>query len=230
MPKFKIADLQAPSPEAVKNLNQMNEWSKDRRSGARRVDYEQVEADLKKPTLLSDPAAWWAGLDDSQKLEAIETLGEFAGGTVGAVAGGGTPASIPAAGAGAVAGKGVARGVGRVMGLKPKPSTVRDELIDAAKTFGLNAAGEGVALGAALFNPLMKRGLAKVIQADPHIAQLAENAGVQLTPGMLSQRPIVKMTDAFLENTPGGMGTIRKVTNKAISKNEDNLRRIPERF
>jgi hypothetical protein len=227
MPTFKISDFES---KAEKHANKTPPGTWNKYDGKRNVDYGQIEADRARPTLLSDPAAWWAALDDSQKLEAIETLGEFAGGTVGAVAGGGTPASIPAAGGGAIAGKGIARGVGRAMGLKPKPSSVRDELIDTAKTFALNAGGETVGLGAALFKPLMKRGLQTAIKADPHIAQLAESAGVALTPGMLSQRPLVRQAEAVLENTPGGMGTIRAKTNEAVKATEANLRKIPEKL
>lgn len=226
MPQYKISDFESKA-EPFKNKNAPAVWSK---GSKKKIDFGQIEADQARPTLFSDPSGWWAGLSDDEKLQAIETFGELAGGTVGAVAGGGTPASIPGAGAGAVAGKGLARGVGRAMGLKPKPTTVGEELLDTAKTFGANAAGEGIGVAAGLAKPFVKRVAQKIIKPDLEVARLAEQAGVKLTPGMLSQRPLVQQGEAVLENTLGGMGTVRNKTQDALQASDANFRKIPAKF
>jgi hypothetical protein len=225
MPKFKLSELAEP----YRNATPPATWQKY--SGKRPVDYDRIAAEQARPTLFSDPSAWWASLNDDQKQEALDTLGELAGGTIGAVAGGGTPASIPGAAAGAVAGRAASRYGGKALGLKTKPLTAAEELKETAKTAVLNAGGEAVGAGLALAKPLVKRGLQRVVKPNLRVAQLAEQTGVEsMTPGMLSQRPIVKMGEAFIENTPGGMGTIRAKTNEAVKANEANLRKIPERF
>lgn len=227
MPQYKISDFETKAAP-FRNETRPASWQKF--SGKKPVDFGQIEAGQNKPTLFSDPAGWWAGLTDDQKQEVLNSVGELAGGTVGAVAGGGTPMSIPGSAAGAVAGRSGAQLAGKAIGLKTTPKTPGEELTDVAKTAALNAGGEAVGAGLAFAKPLVKRGLQRVIAADPHVASLATNAGIELTPGMLSKNPLVRMGEAFLENTPGGMNTIRGKTTAALDANEANLRKLPTRF
>lgn len=227
MPTFKISDLDKKAAP-FKNDTKPASWQA--KSGKKGIDYGQIEADQNRPTLFSDPSGWWAGLTDDQKQQVLDSVGELAGGTVGAAAGGGTPLSIPGAAAGAVAGRSLAKGAGKLAGLKTTPKTAKEELIDTATTAATNAGGEAIGAGMAFAKPLIKRGLQRAIKVDPTVASLAENAGLQLTPGMLSTNPLVKMGEAVLENTPGGMNTVRKATNEALAGNEANLRKLPARF
>ncbi len=64
------------------------------------VDYQAAEASQNKPSMLTDPKGWWKSLSDVEKQTVLDNIGEFAGGTAGAIAGEGL-ASIPGAGAGA---------------------------------------------------------------------------------------------------------------------------------
>lgn len=234
MPKSKRSDYEGTGPATVSNVQEKaapfrNEtksadWQKY--SGAKPIDYGAIEAKQAAPTLLSDPSGWWAALTDDQKQEVLNSVGELAGGTVGGIAGGGTPASIPAAGVGALAGKDAARILGRKMGIKEKPKTAGEEAADAAATFALNAGGEAVGTGLALGKQMLKGGLQKAIRPNLGIARLADNVGAQITPGMVSSRPLVQKAEAALENTLGGTEKIRRVTNAAIDANEAGLGKI----
>lgn len=227
MPTFKISDLDKKAAP-FKNDTKPASWQA--KSGKKGIDYGQIDADQKRPTLFSNPSGWWAGLTDDQKQQVLDSVGELAGGTVGAAAGGGTPLSIPGAAAGAVAGRSLAKGAGKLAGLKTTPKTAKEELIDTATTAATNAGGEAIGAGMAFAKPLIKRGLQRIVKPDPNIVRLGEEAGIALTPGMVSQRPTVKFAETVLENTPGAMGTIRGKTNDAIRGTEDQLRRIPEKF
>ena len=197
------------------------------------IDYAAAEAQASAPHLLSDPVGWWASLTDEQKQEALNTLGELAGGTAGAVVGTG-PMSIPAAGVGAVVGKTAARLAGAAAGIKSPPKTVMQELDDAAKTAVLNAGGEGAARALPLIPGAVKsvaqRGLQRVLKPEPEIVQLADKAGIALTPGMATRQPLIRQLEAVLETTPGGMQKIRDATGKAMAGSEQNIRAIPQKF
>lgn len=224
MPKIKLEELAEP----FKNETKSADWQKY--NGKKPVDYGQIEADKKKPTLLSDPAAWWGALTDDQKQEVLNTLGEAAGGTVGGIVGGGTPVSIPLAGGGAVAGKALARLAGKAAGLKTTPKTQEEEKSDVLQTAAWNAGGEALGAGMALAKPLVKRAAKAMINPDLNLVSLAEKAGVSLTPGMMTKTPGIRMVEAAIENTPGGMNTIRGKTVGAMKANEANLAQIPKRF
>lgn len=89
------------------------------------------------------PGKKWGEMSEQEKIAFIESIGEIAGGTAGALAGGGTPLSIPGAGAGAVAGKNLANMAARAAGLNQAPRTGTEELLAQAEAFALNATGEG---------------------------------------------------------------------------------------
>jgi hypothetical protein len=227
MPQYKISDFEEKAAP-FKNDTKPAAWQKY--DGKKPVDYGQIEADQKKPSPFSDPAAWWAALSDDQKQAVLDSAGEFVGGTAGAMAGGGTPLSIPAAGAGAVAGRSAAKLGGKALGLKPTPKTGMEELKDTAATFASNAGGEAIGAGMAFAKPIAKRILKGIVKPDADVVRLGREAGVALTPGMVSQRPTVKFAETVLENTPGAMGTIRGKTNEAIKGTEAQLRTIPKKL
>jgi len=112
-------------------------------------------------------------LPDAEKIKLIDQFTEMGGGTLGALAGGGLM-SIPAAGSGAVLAKNLGRGAASLFGLQQTPTTAGDEVIEQAKTFGLNAAGE--AAGRAI--PLVYNALPKVMKQLPLRAAAAVPAVV----------------------------------------------------
>lgn len=112
-------------------------------------------------------------LPDAEKIRLIDQFTEMGGGALGAVAGGGL-ASIPAAGAGAVLAKNLGRGAASLAGLRQTPTTAGEEVIEQAKTFGLNAGGE--ALGRAV--PLAYNALPKAVKQLPLRAAAAAPAVV----------------------------------------------------
>lgn len=186
-------------------------------------------------SLATDPVKWWKSLSDEDKQQALDTLGELAGGTVGAIAGGGTPASIPGAGAGAVVGRAASREIGkRVLGLKSKENTPAEELAATGATFAANAAGEGAGQAATVayrgVKSLAKRALQKGFKPNKEVIGLAQKANVPLTPGMLSDNPLVKFAESGLEKLPGGTGVIRKKTVEAVAPWEKSVRDIPRQF
>jgi hypothetical protein len=101
-------------------------------------------------------------LPDAEKIRLMDQAFEMAGGAVGATAGAGLM-SIPAAGAGAVLGRNLSRGTAALMGLQQTPTTAGEEVIEQAKTFGMNAGGE--ALGRAI--PLAYNALPKAVKQLP---------------------------------------------------------------
>lgn len=178
-------------------------------------------------SLLQDPKAWWASLSDDEKQAVLDNIGEFAGGTLGAAAGGGTPMSIPGAGAGAVAGVSGARLVGRAMGLKPTPRTAKEEALDLAKVGAVNAAGEGVGRAVAGgLSELAARGARKLVNPNPDKIKALAAAGVtEPTPGMLTDSQVPKVIERGLAMTPGGNSVIRDATTQAAQQAQGNLER-----
>src|SRR5947208_4562074 len=215
--KFSAADVDI-TPDVQQTTSGRGSWQ--RYGKGKPIDYAAPEARASAPHVPTDPAGWWNSLTDEQKQEALNSLGELAGGTAGAVIGAG-PMSIPAAGAGAVAGKTAARLAGAAAGIKSPPKTVMQELDDAAKTAVLNAAGEGAARALPLIPGAVKavaqRGLKSVLKPEPEIVRLADQAGIALTPGMATRQPLVRQLEAVLETTPGGMQKIREATGKAMA-------------
>jgi len=177
--------------------------------------------------------SWWDRLTDDEKQSALDTVGELAGGTLGAISGSGI-ASIPAAGAGAVVGKGFARGAGQAIGLKPTPKSDLETTKEIAGTFVQNAAGEGVGRAVAPayrgVKSLAQRAVQLAAKPNQRAISLASKAGVELTPGMASDRPLMAFVESALEKTPGGTNTIRGKTAKAVSQWEGSARKIPEQF
>ncbi len=197
------------------------------------VDYEAAERNAAKPSIVSDPKGWWRGLSDDEKQAVLDNVGEFAGGTLGAMAGEGV-ASIPGAGAGATAGKSIARLAGKVGGLKTTPRTGKEALSDMATTFATNAVGEGVGRLAPLVTHAGMTGAENALRknlVDPgaqEIARLAEAQGVPVTPGMLS-RTGQKVTGA-LERFPTSEGVIREAKMNAQRPWEGNLERMASEY
>lgn len=83
-------------------------------------------------------------LPDEEKLRLMDNAFETVGGGLGALAGGGTPASLAGAGAGAVLGRSASRLTGKAFGLKEQPRTAGEEATEIGTTFATNAIGEGV--------------------------------------------------------------------------------------
>lgn len=176
--------------------------------------------------LLTDPRSWWANLTDEQKQSALDRLGELAGGTAGGAAGEGL-LSIPGAAAGAVAGKNIARLAGKAAGLKQKPETTKEVLADIGETAALNAVGEG----AGRFLPSAAKAVGsriakRIINPNPETVRLAQEAGAELTPGMMSTGAMPKYVERTLEKLPGGTQDIRNATQKAAAAYEGRVRSI----
>lgn len=94
-------------------------------------------------TWMADLVKRWPSMSDAEKLQYVTEAGEMVGGTVGAAMGGGY-ASIPAAGAGAMVGNDLANIVAPAIGIKRPTPTGMERMGELAKTFAVNAAGEGI--------------------------------------------------------------------------------------
>jgi hypothetical protein len=215
-------------------------------SGKKAFNADEAEAALKRPTLMSDPAGWWAALSDEEKQGVLDAVGEMAGGTVGAIVGGGpTPLGVIGAGAGAVGGRGVARSAGRAMGLNApliseSAKTVADStgidpaLAQVIETFSTNSGaefgGRSMPLVGRGAKSITQRALKKVINPDQNVIRLAEQAGVQLTPGMASKNTLTKLVETGLEKLPGGTSVIRDKTMAAVEPWEKSLKAIPNKL
>jgi hypothetical protein len=221
--RYSLGDIQGDI-ERFTNTTPPASWK-----NPREINYDAIEN--KPPSLLSDPSGWWAALDDDQKQQVLDSVGELAGGTAGAVAGAGPIAAPLTAGVGAVAGKGAARLAGKVAGLKPKQGTAAEGVKDVATTFAAGAVGEAAGRGIPLIPRAVKsmaqRTLKRMVKPDPDVVRLAAQGGVPLTPGMASTNTLVKLTEMGLEKLPGGTTPIRKATMAAVEPWERNVRAVP---
>lgn len=123
---------------------------------------QKYGSDPSMSTFTDDLRRRWPTMTDEEKLQYIDQAMEMVGSTVGSVAGSGM-ASIPAAGLGAVVGNKMGRLGANLAGLKEKPTTVGEGVIDAGKIFAMNAGGE--ALGRVV--PLAYNALPKSVKQLP---------------------------------------------------------------
>lgn len=123
---------------------------------------QKYGSDPSMSTYTDDIVRRWPTMTDEEKLQYIDQYMEMAGGTAGAMLGSGV-ASIPAAGLGALVANKAGRLGANLAGLKEKPTTVGEGVIDAGKTFAWNAGGE--AFGRAL--PLAFNALPKAVKQLP---------------------------------------------------------------
>lgn len=169
-------------------------------------------------------------LPDAEKIKLMDSVAELAGGTVGALSGGGL-ASIPAAGAGAVAGRNlVSRPIARAMGLKEEERTPGEELGDTAKVFAINAAGEGVGrlipaaaktVSTAVRNAI--KGAVKPIPEAEVLAALAKRHGVELNLSQRSGRPWLQSAELVLDRSPFSSAKMKGFRQKQYGQFQDSI-------
>lgn len=155
-------------------------------------------------------------LSDAEKIAVMDQVAEMIGGTAGSFAGSGL-ASIPAAGAGAVIGRNlVSRPLAKAFGLKETPRTAGEEVIDTAKVFGLNAAGEGIGravpavfkVGKTAIKNAVKKSVKPTAAADA-LKVLADQYGITLNLGQRSGKPLVQSIETALDRFPVTTEAIR---------------------
>lgn len=175
---------------------------------------------LRKP-----PGKKWWEMSDAEKIAMLESSGELAGGTVGALAGGPTPMAIPGAGAGAVAGKNIANMVGRAAGLQQPKRTAGEEAVEQAKTFGVNAAGEGVGRAALPALKAAKQGatnmVRKALQPDAErqvLVDLADKYNIPLNIAQRSGNTILAKFQGAIERLPFSSSVMRKAYREQYGK------------
>lgn len=198
-------------------------------------NFVYTDPKTKKPTLYNP-----AGLDVGDLASLLPEAGELIGGTAGAVGGtvagaaGGAAAGsvVPVVGtaaggvaggvAGAVAGAGTGATIGReavqraamaLMGVKDNRSAGQ-QVKDAATTFALNAAGEGVAMpiGAAVragTKALFRGGAAGQTATKQAIADL-DRFGATPSVAQATQNATLDSIESLTAKVPGGAGVIRQ--------------------
>ncbi|MBB4230022.1 hypothetical protein [Rhizobium mongolense] len=186
-------------------------------------------------TMVYNQESWIPDLNDAASLipEIGEGIGAIGGAVTGAAIGGTSGSVVPLAGtaAGAVTGGAIGAGTGATIGREAAQRganwffgnedtrTTGEQLGDAAKTFALNAAGEGIGLGVAPFVGKAARGVGSAVKDgptgfvigkvdDPALAAQrvadARNAGIDLTAGMISGSKNTALKEQALAATTAG--------------------------
>lgn len=199
-------------------------------------------------TRLYNHESWFPSLGDFASItpEIGETIGGAGGAVVGGIGGGVAGSAVPilGTGAGAVTGGIAGAGAGSVAGREATQRglnwifgnedtrTGKEQLVDAAQTFALGAAGEGAgrALGAGItagknaWNSKIIGGVDDVAKVQERLADW-QKIGVEPTAGMVSGNNKTSVLEHALINTRSG-GEIQSRIDDAYAAQSDEFGRI----
>lgn len=167
------------------------------------------------------------GLDTGDLASILPQIGEFAGGTIGAIGGGilGIPGGPPGivggasvgGGAGATIGKeAVERGALALQGI-PDTRSLPEQALNALPTFALNAGGEGVGSSLGATPAAITRGLARGKGGIGEVQRATsdlERFGATPSVAQATQNAAMDSIESLTAKIPGGAGVIREAARK----------------
>lgn len=169
-------------------------------------------------------------LPDAEKIRLMDQAFEMVGGTAAGTGLGVTTlgmGAIPAAGAGAVFGRSTSHLLAKGMGLKETPQSVGQEVIDTAKTFAANAAGEGIGrvipTAVTAGRNVVRNAIRTAVKPTPEgdaLKVIADKYGVRLNLGQRSGRPFIQSLETVMDRSPFSTETIRSARKNQFNQYE----------